>query len=386
MITYKGKYNTANVMTDNPDETTVSQIYSFLNHPAFSGIYIAIMPDCHAGKGSVIGFTSTRNDYVIPNVVGVDINCAVVAYNFGKIDVDRQLFDDFIRATIPAGHRLHSNRKMTDMARSYINSYGNIYFDEVLDLGKKIGQKPEATIGSIGTLGGGNHFIELGRDPEGNLWALIHSGSRDFGKRVCEYHQDKAKQLMKQMFVGSAYQDAEFLPLDNGGFEYLRDMHVAQGYADINRLMMMSCICEFFGVKYDSDQEIRSSHNYISYKDKIIRKGAVSAQLGEKVVIPFNSLTGTAICTGKGSKKWNYSAPHGAGRLMSRTEAKRELNLDRYQTKLAEADVFTTTATAKTLDESFDAYKDAGEIMEYIQETVDIDFMIKPIYNFKSEE
>jgi tRNA-splicing ligase RtcB len=388
--TLKGKYNSANVMIDEIDELTSQQIYSFLNHPAFARTYIAIMPDCHAGNGAVIGFTSKFNDYVIPNIVGVDIGCGVLAINLGyralTSDQDFELLDQFIKERIPSGFKIRSISEKLGDGRHLEDAFGDKLLSEVLDVAIESGQERSKVVGSLGTLGGGNHFIEIDHDENnGEDWLLIHSGSRNFGLRVADYYQDKAKDLLKKMFIDDdVFKGLEYLPMDFGGNEYLKAMKVAQQYAHLNRQVMAGLILDdFFGVaSQDNLRSIETVHNYVSFEDNIIRKGAVSAQEGEQLVIPFNMRDGVMVCRGKGSKKWNCSAPHGAGRILSRKKAKETIKLEDFQTTMK--GIYTSTANSSTIDESPMAYKDKDMIVEAVAETVDIEFFMKPVYNFKA--
>ena len=384
MLTYRGKYNSANVMIDEIDETTISQIYSFLNHPAFAHTYIAIMPDCHAGKGAVIGFTAKMNDYIIPNVVGVDIGCGVDAYPLTVTKIDFEHLDHFIKTHIPSGFNIRGYRDRMANGTTPYDAFSGKFRKKVLALATEVKQEESKAIGSIGTLGGGNHFIEVDQDDNGQYWLLIHSGSRNFGLRVANYHQSKAKELLKRMFMGAdAYKGLEYLPLDMGGEEYLQDMKIAQEYASLNRQVMGQLLVdEYFKMASSHVDVIQTVHNYINFEDNIIRKGAVSAHDGERLVIPFNMRDGVAICVGKGNAKWNYSAPHGAGRILSRRKAKETLSMDEFTSEME--GIYTTTATRDTLDESPMAYKDYHKIVEAIAETVDIESMLKPVYNYKS--
>lgn len=392
MQTLKGKYNSANVMIDDIDEVTSNQICGFLNHPAFAGTYIAIMPDCHAGEGAVIGFTSKFNDYIIPNIVGVDIGCGVLAINLGyhafKTNEDFERLDKFIKAHIPCGFRIRSISEKLGNKMHPEEIFEEKLLSNVLDVVNETGQERSKVIGSIGTLGGGNHFIEIDHNENSNEdWLLIHSGSRNFGLRVAEHYQAKAKELLKKMFiVDDTYKGLEYLPLDLGGKEYLYSMKIAQQYAGLNRHLMAKLIVEWiFGDSLkDNLALIETVHNYISFEDNIIRKGAVSAQKDERLVIPFNMRDGVMVCRGKGSKKWNCSAPHGAGRILSRRKAKETIKLEDFQTTMK--GVYTTTADSSTIDESPMAYKDKDTIVEAVAETVDIEFFMKPVYNFKAGE
>jgi tRNA-splicing ligase RtcB len=369
LLTLNGQYNSANVMIDEIDDTTREQVQTLLDHPAFADTYIAIMPDCHAGKGAVIGFTMNLNEYIIPNIVGVDLGCGVLAARFEVQEVDLVAFDLFIKKNIPAGFTIHKKAKVeADPAlRYWTNVIG-------MDYGK--------ALRSIGTLGGGNHFIEVGKDSKGKIWVTIHSGSRNFGLRIANYFQRKARKNLERNSPGKQYRDLEFLLVDSeDGQDYLNAARFAQSYAAFNRATMLKEIAGFFGT--DPVEIIESVHNFIG-DDNIIRKGATPARKGERVIIPFNMRDGLAFCTGKGSAKYNYSAPHGAGRILSRTKAKQMLSVDDFTKGIKKAGVFTTTATKETLDEAPDAYKDKELIIENITETVEINDFVKPIYNFKA--
>jgi RNA-splicing ligase RtcB len=373
MITMHGKYNTANIFIDDIEDSTREQIQGFLNHPAFGKSYIAIMPDCHAGAGAVIGMTMKMNGYVIPNVVGVDIGCGVLGACIGPASVNLEALDAFIKAEIPAGFRIHA--EAPDVEEWPLHLSGTCEALEY-DLGR--------AMRSVGTLGGGNHFIEVDVDADGAMWLLVHSGSRNFGLSVANFYQRKAKEAMSQYFIGDEYKGLEFIPPGVGlDREYLRAMRTAQEFAQLNRRTIINHILGYLGTS--ADRIIESVHNYIG-GDDIIRKGAISAYAGEDCIIPFNMRDGVAICRGKGSAKHNFSAPHGAGRTLSRKQAKLTLSLDAFKGGLASAGVYTTTATADTLDEAPDAYKPMDVILKNIEETVEVVTMLKPIYNFKAAE
>jgi RNA-splicing ligase RtcB len=230
--------------------------------------------------------------------------------------------------------------------------------------------------------GGGNHFIELNLDPDGNTWLVVHSGSRKFGLDIATYHQQRAKALMKEMFIGDAYRQLEFLPIDKGGQEYLADMSIAQDYARINRWYMARLMGEdYFGIDLRDTERIMTTHNYINFQDNIVRKGAISAHKGESVVIPLNMRDGSIVATGKGNSKWNFSAPHGAGRILSRKKAKAQLSVEKFEEEME--GVWTSCINKDTLDESPMAYKDKQIILDIIDETASVEFIMKPIYNFK---
>jgi tRNA-splicing ligase RtcB (3'-phosphate/5'-hydroxy nucleic acid ligase) len=376
MLEYKGKYNYANVMIDVIEPELVQKLYLMLNHPAFKGGYIAIMPDCHEGKGSCIGFTKQMNEYVIPNVIGVDIGCGIEAYNLGQLKLDDRDFGgfyNFIQNKVPSGFDVRSKA-------IYFDSIGNKLMPKVEAICKKIELDFGRVEKAVGTLGGGNHFIELDIAPNGDVWLTIHTGSRNFGKMVCEYHQDKAKKLMNDMFIGDAYKNLEFLPMGHGAEDYIEDMKVAQEYAALNRYEIATVLMEFF--KVTDCGKIKTVHNYINFEDNIIRKGAISAQEGERVLIPLNMRDGVIVGTGKGSSKWNYSAPHGAGRVLSRGKAKASLSVEKMKEDMK--GIWSKSISKDTLDEAPDVYKDSQLIIDSIGESVQIDFMIKPIFNFKA--
>ena len=372
MFVMKGKYNFAHIMIDVIDETTKEQIQGFLNHPAFVNTYIAIMPDCHAGKGAVVGFTMKMNDYIIPNIVGVDIGCGMLSRKFAIDNIDLPKFDEFIKKNIPSGFSINNN---------IAESTGLYFKDEVQEVCKNISLEDyKKALRAIGSLGGGNHFIEIGKDSENNYWVTIHSGSRNFGLKVANYYQSIAKANLKKYFIGNEYKDLEFLLTnEKDGQDYIRDLKVAQKFASLNRWEMMDRITKYLG--YSSLQEIESVHNFIG-DDNIIRKGATPARENELVIIPFNMRDGLAICKGRGSSIYNYSAPHGAGRILSRTQAKKELSVVTFKEQMK--DIYTTTATVETIDEAPGAYKDKQIIIDNIKDTVDIIDFVKPVYNFKA--
>jgi RNA-splicing ligase RtcB len=390
MLQFIGKYASMDVMIDEIEPELVQKIYKILNHPAFEDTHPVLMPDCHEGKGACIGFTSKVNNYVIPNVVGVDIGCGVLSINIGRVNVDRVKFDEFIKKNVPHGkaHRQEPYKRLHEFGLDE-----NGFASALENTADVVDQSLRQVLNQIGTLGGGNHFVELERDPDNNIWLSIHTGSRNFGLRVANYHQRKAKELMKEIYTGSAYTELEYLKMlnDGGGKEYLADMMAAQKMAEMNRAVIADIILSgFFKAHFNDDirenYSIECVHNYINFDDCILRKGAISAHHNERVLIPLNSRDGIIVGHGRENPDWNFSAPHGAGRILSRGEAKETLDVEVYQKQLADADIYTTTATLKTLDEAPDAYKNMYVIVEAIKPTVDIDFIMKPIYVFKSEE
>lgn len=376
MIIIKGKYNVAKVMIDEIDGVTKEQIQSFVNQPMFGDKKkIRIMPDCHAGKGSCIGFTMELGEYIMPQIVGVDIGCGMRAVNLGVVDINLPNLDTFITNNIPHGHQINSKVPTT---------LSPIFSERVSSICGSIKIDSSRVFKSIGSLGGGNHFIELAKDSNGYTWLIIHSGSRNFGKMIAEHYQKQAKKELEKRFV-TVDKDMEFLYYtDKNATEYLFAMAVAQEYASLNRTVMANKIIEEFNLSPIS--VVESVHNYIDFDALIIRKGAISAQKGEGCIIPFNSAEGSALCRGKGNPDWNFSAPHGAGRLYSRTKARELFDYKEYQKRLSDNGVYSTTANTGTLDECPMAYKSKDTILKYIEDTVEIVDMLKPIYNFKANE
>lgn len=344
---------------------------------------IVIMPDCHAGKGCVIGFTGYFDEVVIPNIVGVDIGCGVYTYPLGKkVNVNLPKFDAFVKGKIPSGltSRSKKNAKKLPLSKEdkellseirsvLINTYK-------IDLNDPLLQ--------VGTLGSGNHFLELGVSDEGKLYLTVHTGSRNLGLRVCNHFQRKAREYT-QKIMPDLPSDLSFLPLNKGGREYLRAMRLAQRYADLNRRTILKIIVEeFFKEEFKEEKLIKSVHNYIDLdRDMCVRKGAISAHRGERVVIPFNLTTGLIIGRGKGVKELNCSAPHGAGRKLSRRKAKELFSVSDFRKAVEEAGVYSSTVSKETLDEAPFAYKDPEEILEFLPKSVEIEKFVKPIYNLK---
>jgi len=394
MIEYTGKYGKAKVMIDELDETTISQIYEFLNHEAFTNP-IAIMPDTHAGKGAVIGFTMKMTDKVIPNVVGVDIGCGMLSLSTGQDifqDLRREVLDKAIREIIPFGTSVreepmlnHLNKKTFELfsmehqlfTTFYNTRYGTRYspatFNEewLKEKCKQIEIDYGRTLSSIGTLGGGNHFIEIGKSEKTNkYWITIHCGSRQFGLKVANYWQKKAGK------GALAYLQGDDM------FGYLTDMLFAQRYADINRRTIATLILNYL-LSIEEDDYISTVHNFIDFHDFIIRKGAISSYESQRMIIPFNMEDGILICMGKSNPEWNYSAPHGAGRVSSRSKAKENL-------KVIEEDIKNRMTIEKNiysskipLDEVKEAYKDPKIIEDSIDPTATIVDRIKPVLSMK---
>jgi len=375
----QGKYNIAKVFTENIEEQAINQIKELLDQEFIKDLKIRIMPDAHAGAGCVIGTTMTIKDKIIPNLVGVDIGCGVQVVKIQEKDIDFAKLDESIRQEIPSGFNVR-NTPHPYVEHTWINKLKCL---EQINLGR-------AQL-SIGTLGSGNHFLEVDKNDEGELYLVVHSGSRHLGKEVADYYQklagstltgipiEQKKSIKKKLEEMGIPKDLAYLEGENLE-NYLFDMKIVQQYAILNRMAIMDTIVEKMGFKVIDRFE--SVHNYIDLDNMILRKGAVSAQFGQRLIIPINMKDGSLICVGKGNPDWNYSAPHGAGRIMGRRQAKETLSLDEY--KYAMAGVYSTSVNEDTIDEAPMAYKPIGEIEKNIQDTVEILERIYPIYNFKA--
>lgn len=365
------------------------QIESIARHPVIAGP-VAIMPDAHQGAGCVIGFTGRFRDGVIPNIVGVDIGCGVLLHPLpGVRPPDFQHLDDFIRRTIPLGMTSHRTRR--DLERIPLPPP---LMSRVHDLCEEIERDFYGTKGKghthpllqIGTLGGGNHFIEIDADSGGNLHLTIHTGSRNLGKRIADHFQARAAAATRRLGI-TVPKGQEFLPLREGGSDYLHWMERAQEYARLNRRAIAAAILSFFGLPFDEFLIIESVHNYISERDRIIRKGAISAHSGERVVIPLTMADGILLGIGRGNRDYNLSAPHGAGRLHGRKEMFRmlgrgEVSLEEYRETMK--GIFSTSVSRDTIDESRFAYKPLSQIEPHLRETVMITDHLHPRYNLKA--
>lgn len=369
MFELNGRYNMAKVFTDICEPTAISQIINMCNQEAFAGSQVRIMPNVHAGKGCTIGTTMTITDKVVPNLVGVDIGCGMRVAMLGKSEIDFARLDDIIHKNVPSGFSIRQDNICASV--KIIEGLSALYcreFDE------------DRAIKSVGTLGGGNHFIEVDEDDEGNKYLVIHTGSRNLGKAVAEYYQKKAIEAKPAGVPDDfAYCEGELLK------QYLHDMKIVQEYAMYNRYAIADVILNVYGdsnVWKAASEHFTTVHNYIDLDNMILRKGSVSAQAGEKLIIPINMRDGSLICIGKGNPDWNYSAPHGAGRLMSRSEAKASITLEEFQESMK--GIYTTSVKASTLDESPMAYKSIDDIVNNIGDTVEVVKVIKPVYNFKA--
>lgn len=403
MIELKGKYcKDCVIFSDNLDEDTLSTIYSVLDNPAFENQTIRIMPDVHNGNGIVIGFVSTIGDYVCPAHVGSDIGCSISAIMFnGTMNPeDYPLFDHRVRENIMFGFDLQKKRifDMKDFFKFVKKAYSSACgaWPEMIEYPDAVNEKwlssvlkrvsiDEATFyKGIGSVGGSNHFCELSNvcDKDGNLLGktafTLHTGSRNFGTKVFKYWDSIAKKHIVNN-CPQGYLTGDLLK------QYLSDMVLCQAYAIYNHNIIHSIITKIM-LKFNLKDEttLICSHNYINPYDKIVRKGSISAKLGETVIVPFNMKDGTIIGTGKGNKHWLSSCSHGAGRKFSRSKAKKEITLSDFENIMK--DVFSTSVNANNIDEAPQAYKDAEVIKELISDTIDISYVLKPVINIKSKK
>lgn len=402
MKTVKGRYNEAKVFTEVVEETALQQIKMLCDQEFSSGSRIRIMPDVHAGAGCTIGTTMTIRDKAVPNLVGVDIGCGMETIRIGNSHIELEKLDKLIYEKIPSGFNIrkepHPYNEQIDLNKLRCKMAGKINLDRA--------------VRSLGTLGGGNHFIEVDRDTEGKLYLVVHSGSRHLGLEVAHFYQNEAykalngnspadvdtlikeyktagrekeiqkalKELKAQVTTtvpkALAYCEGELLE------DYIHDMTLVQRFAMLNRKAMMDEMIR--GMKLKVEEQFTTIHNYIDTENMILRKGAVSAQAGEKLLIPINMRDGSLICVGKGNEDWNCSAPHGAGRLMSRTQAKKSYTVSEFRKEME--GIYTTSVNTETLDECPMAYKRMQDIVDNIGDTAGILSVIKPVYNFKAGE
>lgn len=391
------------IFTKNIENEAVKQIDLLLEQEPFKKCKVRVMPDVHAGKGCVIGFTADLGDKVIPNIVGVDIGCGMLCVELGNIDIDLEKLDKIVNDYIPAG------RNIREVKLTEFEKIKDLYCLRELKETNKFNR-------AIGTLGGGNHFIELNVDDEDNKYLVIHTGSRNMGKQVADYYQNLAIELCsgkeemwkrkaeiittykeqgRKQEIQKALKELEReyknnkpdLPKElcylTGEYreDYLHDMKICQEYASLNRKHIALEILNKYGIIAMSKFE--TIHNYICFEDNIVRKGAIRANKGERVIIPMNMRDGSLICIGKGNEDWNNSAPHGAGRIMSRMKAKKTFKLDEFKKSME--GIYTTSVVEETIDEAPFVYKPMQEIIDNIKDTVEIEKIIKPIYNFKAK-
>lgn len=402
MIEVKGNYNEAKVYTDSIEDVAINQIKDLCNQEFTKSSKIRIMPDVHAGAGCTIGTTMTITDKVVPNLVGVDIGCGMETIQIKNSRIELEKLDKLIYEKIPSGFHIretaHRYNDDIDLNKLKCKKEGKINIDRAIK--------------SLGTLGGGNHFIEVDKDDEGNIYIVIHSGSRHLGLEVATFYQEEGykalngnakedvskliqeykesgrdkeiQQAMNELNKRIGTDIPKQLAYVSGQMfvDYIHDMKIVQQFAMLNRKAMMDEIIK--GMKLKVNEEFTTIHNYIDTDTMILRKGAVSAKKGEKLLIPINMRDGSLICIGKGNEDWNNSAPHGAGRLMSRNAAKNTFTVSEF--KKVMKNVYTTSVNKDTLDECPMAYKNIEDIVNNIHETVNIVHQIKPIYNFKAGE
>ena len=399
-IEIKGKVNTAICYAKVVEDEAIEQIRRMCDYQMTEGSKIRIMPDVHSGKGCTIGTTMTVVDKVVPNVVGVDIGCGMYTVELGKGSIDFEKVDE-------AAHYIPSGTSVWDGRKEKFDLTGLKCYRELKDT-TRLGR-------SLGTLGGGNHFIEIDESADGTKYLVIHSGSRNLGKQVAEYYQKLAinlqrgygdylekrdeiietykaegrkaeiqaalKQLKWEVFEGDTPMPEDLCFLSGKYLEdYLHDVEICQAFAKRSRELMAEILVDRAGLV--AGDSFHTIHNYIDTEEMILRKGSIAAHNGEKVLIPINMRDGSVIAIGKGNPEWNYSAPHGAGRLMSRTKANERLSMEDY--KKAMEGIYTTSVNEFTLDEAPMAYKSLEDIIDVIAESVDVVEVIKPVYNFKA--
>ena len=398
MIEIRGKYNEAKIFTDVVDSASLAQVQELCNQEFTAGSRIRLMPDIHAGKGCTIGTTMTITDTVVPNLVGVDIGCGMETVRVRETRLDLQKLDKLIREKIPSGFSIR------DKAHRYADE---IDLEELCCAGHVDLLRAAK---SVGTLGGGNHFIEVDRDDDGALYVVVHSGSRHLGVEVAGYYQEAGYRELNRTDPASVEaltarlkaegRDREIrkelrklknlkrtpipkvLAYVSGELfeQYIHDMKIVQQFAMLNRQAMMDEIVK--GMKLHVEEQFTTIHNYIDTDSRILRKGAVSAQAGERLLIPINMRDGSLLCVGKGNEDWNCSAPHGAGRLMSRAEAKQSFTVSEFKKQMEQ--IYTTSVSKATLDECPMAYKGMQDILDNIGPTAEVEKIIRPIYNFKA--
>lgn len=408
MIKLKGKYAKAKVFTDCLDSATENQIIEFLDQPYIKGCKVRIMPDCHAGKGCVIGTTIKFKNKINPSLVGCDIGCGVTAFNVGQKKPNIEVIDKFIHEHIPTGRHIHTNETKNTNIMPPISVYANVNHDR-------------AGL-AFGTLGGGNHFIEVDKGESGNYYIVCHSGSRSLGMDIYNYwvqkavdnvaskmskveSLDSAKTNLINTYIksgrkteikdGLAELTAKYKSMEStlnpdhcylegdDLYRYCHDVKVAERYADYNRLAILCDICHACGISVPVKETIVTTHNYID--DNIIRKGAIARKgTSNKIIIPLNMCDGSIICYSGNGRDWNYSLPHGAGRLMSRAKAKQMISMDDYKKSMI--GIYSTTINENTIDEAPMAYKPADEIIKNINDQIIVLDLLKPIYNYKADD
>ena len=398
MMEIKGQVNTAVCFAKVIEDEAIEQIRRMCDYAFTAGSQIRIMPDVHAGKGCTIGTTMTVKDKAVPNIVGVDIGCGMYTVNLGRVEIDMEAMD-------AAAHFIPSGLNVWEGRKEHFDLLGLRCYRGLKDA-KRLER-------SLGTLGGGNHFIEIDQAADGTKYLVIHSGSRNLGKQVAEFYQRLAIDLSKGKEEYFARRDAliaeykaagrrneiqdalkalkwesreatipEDLCFVYGQYleDYLHDVEICQRFARRSRELMAEIILQRLGI--EAVEAFHTIHNYIDTDEMILRKGAIAAHKGEKVLIPINMRDGSVLAVGKGNPEWNFSAPHGAGRIMSRTTAKERLDLEEYRREME--GIYTTSVNEATLDEAPMAYKSLSDIIDVIQESVDVIEVLKPIYNYKA--
>lgn len=399
MIEIAGKYNQAKIFTDVVDQQSIAQVIALCSQPFCAGSRIRMMPDIHAGAGCTVGTTMTITDKIVPNLVGVDIGCGMETLVLGDTELDLPALDQLIRREIPSGFSIrqknHPFSKQIDLQKLKCKDHVDLLRAEK----------------SLGTLGGGNHFIEADRDEQGRLYLVVHSGSRHLGVEAAKYYQqagwralsrsgqDQIRQLTEELKAQGRQREIpqqvkelkkrqpdipKELAYVSGWLmeDYLQDMQLIQRFAALNRQAMLERIVTGLGLRVE--ERFTTVHNYIDTQDMVLRKGAVSAKEGERLLILINMRDGSLICTGLGNQDWNCSAPHGAGRLMSRSDAKAAFSLEQFRQQME--GIYTTSVSRSTLDECPMAYKSMEDITRCIGPTARIERVIRPVYNFKAGE
>lgn len=394
----KGKYGTAIIYASIVDDKTKEQVKELMNQKFVKDLNVRIMADCHAGAGCVIGTTMEVKDCVVPNLVGVDIGCGMLTVKLGKMDIDLIKLDRFVRKKIPSDKEVYSEDQDMKTKIEDMRCYEKL-------AGKSRHKK------SIGTLGGGNHFIEIDKDDEENLYLVIHTGSRNLGKQVCEYYmkiakndyfnrkqknikslinrykrlgkEEKIQEGIKKLMDKYNSVNFDLMPLYGDSFkDYMYDMDLCQKYAWENREAIASKIMEYLGYNLEDFKYFHTVHNYINMDDMILRKGSICAYENEDLLIPINMRDGSILAKGKSNHLYNFSAPHGAGRVLSRGKAYKTITLEQFKESMQ--GIYSTSVQEDTIDESPFAYKSIEDIIPNILPTVDIVKIIKPIYNFKA--
>lgn len=396
MIEVTGKYNTAKIYSDNVEANSLAQVETLCNQPFAEGSRIRLMPDIHAGLGCTVGTTMTVGDKIVPNIVGVDIGCGMYCARLEEKRIDLPKFDSMLRKLVPSGFNVRTE-KHRFVSESRLDA---------LRCARHVNRRRARM--SLGTLGGGNHFIEIGRDDDGGLYLTIHSGSRHLGLEVAQFYQNYAflmlnltdeertaletaqasgrDDVFEKLIKNRRRKQISDVPyalsyLEGRGFDdYLHDMAIVQEFAQSNRNAMADVLIK--ALHLHASDAFTTVHNYIDIESMILRKGAVSAKSGERLLIPINMRDGSLLCTGRGNPDWNASAPHGAGRLFSRKDTRERFTVSEF--KAAMDGVFSTSVDKNTLDECPMAYKSMDEIARNIEDTVRIDKIVRPIYNFKA--